>query len=277
MARTKFIPLKDAPWTFASKRLQSARYAAQEASRRSSKSQLTELEARGKRASENPAEMSKFVTYLVNGMVEAWKDWSAPELAMAESLLQKLQEGKLEAFGVQSAPKQKRQLELIPSHFFMDLKINWNANKITNFGVTYSAVRVRRRSSAAPTGKASSASGDISSSTPAKTADLKASEATRTSPADAQTRALAREQESSEGQRQKPGPPSGAEAVIAAYEELRRTGALKDGMTIADIHRKLVRVLKSNTNAFPNGRGLAYASIARHLRPHLTGLSKFSS
>jgi hypothetical protein len=65
--------------------------------------------------------------------------------------------------------------------------------------------------------------------------------------------------------------------VIAAYEELLRTGVLKEGMTIADIHRKLVRVLKLNTKAFPNGRGLAYASIARHLRSHLTGLSKFSS
>jgi hypothetical protein len=97
--------------------------------------------------------------------------------------------------------------------------------------------------------------------------------------ADFERRTLARpaEQARGEGSPQKPGPQSGAEMVIAAYEELRRTGVVKDGMPISDIHRKLVRLLKPDTKAFPNGRGLSYASIARHLRLHLTGLSKFSS
>jgi hypothetical protein len=53
-----------------------------------------------------------------NEIVEGLKKWSAPELAMAAALLQKLQEGKLEAFGVQSAPKQSREFESIPSHIF---------------------------------------------------------------------------------------------------------------------------------------------------------------
>src|SRR4029077_9480731 len=57
---------------------------------------------------------------------------------------------------------------------------------------------------------------------------------------------------SGEGRRQKPGPPSGAQEVIATYEELRRTGALKDGMTITDIHRKLV--LSSDAKCNPPRR-----------------------
>ena len=41
-----------------------------------------------------------------------------------------------------------------------------------------------------------------------------------------------------------PGPPSGEAEVIATYDELLKTGDLKQGMTITDIRRKLVRVLK---------------------------------
>jgi hypothetical protein len=143
MARAQLIPLKDAPWACASKRLRSARYAAQEASGKSKKSQLssTELESIRK----NPAEASEFMLETFNEIVERFKKWSAPELAMAASLLQKLQEGKLEAFGVQTAPKQSREFERIPSHFFLDAKIDWHGNKLTNFGVTYGPARVRRR------------------------------------------------------------------------------------------------------------------------------------
>jgi hypothetical protein len=144
MAPTKFVPLRSAPWTFASKRLRSARYAVQEASQKSQKSQLAELEERKKRASENPAEVSKVMLDTFNDIIEGLNNWSAPELAMEASLLEKLQEGKLQAFGVQSAPKQSREFETIPSHFFLDAKINWNGNKLTNFGVTYTAVRIRR-------------------------------------------------------------------------------------------------------------------------------------
>jgi hypothetical protein len=115
-------------------------------SRKSQKSQLAELEARKKRASENPAEVPKAMFETFNEIIKGLKNWSAPELAMAASLLEKLQEGKLEAFGVQSAPKQSHEFETIPSHFFLDAKINWEENKLTNFGVTYKAIRVRRPS-----------------------------------------------------------------------------------------------------------------------------------
>jgi hypothetical protein len=168
---------------------------------------------------------------------------------------------------------------MLPPHFFTDAKISWNKNSVTNLGATYSAVQVRRRSSTTSrvtTDKVPSAPGDISPSILSQPGDEGVRDFTA---ADFQGRALTRPAEKArgEGPRQKPGPPSGAEVVIAAYEELRRTGAIKDGMPISDIHRKLVRLLTPNTKAFPNGRGLAYASIARHLRPHLTGLSKFSS
>jgi hypothetical protein len=143
MAATKFVPLRIARWTFASKRLRTARYAVQEASEKSKKSQLAELEGRKKRASQNPAEVSKVMLDTFNDIAEGLKKWSAPELAMEVSLLEKLQDGKLQAFGVQSAPKQSREFETIPSHFFLDAKINWSGNKLTNFGVTYTAVRIR--------------------------------------------------------------------------------------------------------------------------------------
>jgi hypothetical protein len=168
---------------------------------------------------------------------------------------------------------------MLPPHFFMDAKINWSKNSVTNLGATYGAVQNRRPPSTASrvtTDKAANAPIDISTSVLSQPADQGVGELPTV---DFEDRARIRPTEPvrGEGPRQKPGPPSGAKEVIAAYEELRRTGAIKDGMPISDIHRKLVRLLKSNTKAFPNGRGLAYASIARHLRPHLTGLSKFSS
>jgi hypothetical protein len=101
-----------------------------------------------KPTSENPAETFKLLAEGFGEIIEDIKIRSAPELAMREHLLKKLREGKLEACGVQSAPKQMRELEIIPRHFFIDAKINWNGNKVTNLGVTYRIVQVRRRSSA---------------------------------------------------------------------------------------------------------------------------------
>jgi hypothetical protein len=54
-------------------------------------------------------------------------------------------------------------------------------------------------------------------------------------------------------------------------------GDVKQGMTIKAIYQKLLPILERNTTVFPNGRGLAYSSIARHLRQHLTASLKFSS
>jgi hypothetical protein len=165
----------------------------------------------------------------------------------------------LEACGVQSAPKQKRQLEVLPAHFFLDAKISWNRNKVTNFGVTYSAVTVRRRSSAAPRASTEKALfGPL--------VDVPRNSVTAST-----------EQEPNEIQRRNPGPVSGAEEVIAAYNALLRNGVLKEGMTITTIHKKLYPILRKNKTVFPNERGLAYSSIARHLHKYLTANSKFSS
>jgi hypothetical protein len=283
MASAKLIPLKDAPWAFASQRLRIAWQRAQDAPSSSKASRLSpaSTDAIRKLATENPAEAFKQVAEGFNAMIEDLRVRSVPEEAMQASLLEKLRDRKLEAWGVETAPERKRELELLPPHFFMDAKISWSKNSVTNLGATYGAVQVRHRSSGSSrvtTDKVPNVPVDVSSSILPKPAEEGIGEAT---PALAgfQSGALARppDEETGEGQRQKPGPPSGAEVVIAAYEELLRQGVVKEGMNITDIHRRLVRVLKSNTNAFPNGRGLAYASIARHLRPHLTGVSKFSS
>jgi hypothetical protein len=279
MAPAKLIPLKDASWAFASQRLRNASQTAQDAPSSSKASRLSpaSTDAIRKLATENPAEAFKQVAEGFNGLMEDLRLHSVPEIAMQMSLVDKLRDGKLEAWGVETAPERKRELEMLPPHFFMDAKISWTRNSVTNLGATYGAVQVRRRpstTSRVTTEKAAPV--DISTSILSQPADPGVGELPA---ADFQGRALTRpaEQTRGNGPRQKPGPPSGAKDVIAAYEELRRTGAIKDGMPISDIHRKLVRLLKSNTQAFPNGRGLAYASIARHLRAHLTGLSKFSS
>jgi hypothetical protein len=283
MASAKLIPLKDAPWAFASQRLRIALQRAQDApsSSKTSKLNPASTDAFKKLATENPAEAFKRMAEGFNEMIEDLRLRSVPEIAMQVSLVDKLRDGKLEAWGVESAPERKRELEMLPPHFFMDAKISWNKNSVTNLGATYGAVQVKRRTPTTlqvTTEKAVGVPADISSSIRSQPADQGTGETTSAF-ADFQSSARTRaaDLETGEGQRQKPGPPSGATEVIAAYEELLRKGVVKEGMNITDIHRKLVRVLKSNTKVFPNGRGLAYASIARHLRPYLTGFSKFSS
>ena len=242
--------IEDAPWAFASQRLRIAWQRAQDApsSSKTSKLDPASTDAFKKLATENPAEAFKQMAEGFNEMIEDLQLRSVPELAMQMSLVDKLRAGKLEAWGVESAPERKRELEILPSHFFMDAKISWSKNSVTNLGATYGAVQVRRRpstTSRVTTDKASSAPIDISTSILPQPADQGVGETTA---ADFQGRALPLPagQEREEGPRQ-PGPPSGAAAVIAAYEELRRTGAIRDRMPISDIHRKLVRLLKPNT------------------------------
>jgi hypothetical protein len=280
MAPAKLIPLKDAPWAFASQRLRTAWQRAQDtpSSSKTSKLNPASTDAFRELAKENPAEAFKQMAEGFNGVIEDLRLRSMPEIAMQMSLVDKLRDGKLEAWGVETAPDRKRELEMLPPHFFMDAKISWNKNSVTNLGATYGAVQVRRRpstTSRVTTDKAPNAPIDISTSILSQPADPGVGELAA---ADFQGRALTRpaEQERGDWPRLKPGPPSGAKEVIAAYEELRRTGAIKDGMPISDIHRKLVRLLKPNTKAFPNGRGLSYASIARHLRLHLIQVLKLT-
>ena len=231
-----------------------------------------------KQAPENLAEAFKILGEAFSAMQTDMRIRSEPLWAMQKSLMQKLEAGKLEACGVQSAPKQKRQLEVIPEHFFVDAKINWDGNKVTNFGVTYSAVRVRRRSSVTSrvsTEKALNASADVPSKTLTEPAERGTSEA-NASPVDAPSSVHTKpaEQETREAQRRKPGPPSAAEEVISAYNQLLQKGVLKENMTVVEKYEKLFPVLKK---IFPNERGLAYSSIARHLRSRPAGRSKFSS
>jgi hypothetical protein len=234
---------------------------------------------RSKPTSENAAETFKLLAEGVGEIIEENVIRSAPELAMREHLLKNLREGKLEACGVQCAPKQMRELEILPRHFFLNAKINWNGNKVTNFGVTYGVVQIGRRSSLTSrvtAEKALNVISDASKSALAKPAgrDLGSVNAT---PTDAQTRVLTppADHESTEAQRRKPGPLSGEAAVIAAYDQLLREGVLREGMTGKAIRNQLLPILKRNSAIFPNGRGLSNASIARHLSPYLR--SKFSN
>jgi hypothetical protein len=142
--------------------------------------------------SENPAEAFKIVAESIGNIMGDMKFRSAPEWAMQASLLQKLRDGKLEAWGVESAPERKRELEMLPSHFFMDAKISWNRNTVTSLGATYSAVQVRRCSSAtsrATTEKVLNARADVPNSAPTKPADQETGEANAT-PTQAQKTAL---------------------------------------------------------------------------------------
>ena len=139
----KLILLKNAPWAFAPQRLKNERFRAAERADEAAKS----AKWRSKPTSENAAETFKILAEGFGEIIEDVRIRSAPELAMRGHLLKKLREGKLEACGVQSAPKQMRELEVLPRHFFIGAKINWDGNKVTNFGVTYGVVLVRRRSS----------------------------------------------------------------------------------------------------------------------------------
>jgi hypothetical protein len=274
----KLIPLKDAPWEFAPQRLRNELLRAHEVAKALRKTPASP-EKIPDLTPENVAEALKL---FAEGMIK-WSEteWarSAPQRAIQDSLLQKLQGGTLEACGVQFAPKQLRELEIIPDHFFRKAKVNWAEGKVTNFGVTYGVVLVRRRSSAtshASTQKALNVTSDASRSALAKPADREVGNVNATS-GDTQTRALAppTDRESTEGQRRKPGPVSGEAAVIAAYEKLLQKEGLREGITRKEIYKKLLPDLRLHSTIFPNGRGLAYSSIARHLRPLLP--SKFSS
>jgi hypothetical protein len=127
MSSSKLVPLKNAPWAFASPRQRSEWRRAQESS-----NQTERIRSYSQSLPDDPAEAIKMAGLRFSDILEVIGTRSAPKWAMNESLVRKLQQGKLEACGVQSAPKQKRQLETLPEHFFVDAKISWNGNKVTN-------------------------------------------------------------------------------------------------------------------------------------------------
>jgi hypothetical protein len=200
----------------------------------------------------------------------------APEEAMRESLVQRLRGGSLEACGVQLPPKQGHKLEVLPAHFFIQAKINWDKNKVTSFGVTYDAVQVRRRPYVPRTSAVKALNVAVDASSGALEKPIQTTSDATATRADARNGLTTPiEEESSPARRQRPGPPSGEAEVVAIFDRLLQKGILTEGMTVKEIYNKLLPDLKRNSKIFPNGRGLAYSSIARHLRPILR--SKFSS
>jgi hypothetical protein len=256
MSSSKWIPLRDAPWAFASPRQRREWRHAHEPSHQTEKS--GSYSALVQSLPDDPAEAIKVLSQPLNDILEDIRIKSAPEWAAQESLVRKLIEGKShEVRGVQSAPKQKRQLEVLPEHFWVDARISWGENKVTNFGVTYGAVMVRRRSSVTPLALAERGLKGPAVETPLISA------------------APSTEQDDPEDmQRQKPGPVSGADEVISIYNELLSNGTLNENMTVKVIHRKLYPILRKNKDVFPKERGLTYATIARHLRMHRGGICK---
>jgi hypothetical protein len=263
---------------FASQRLRNEWFRAQKApSSSNSKLNPDSTELLKKQTPEILAEALKVLGEAFSAMQTDMRVRSELLQAMQKSLVRKLEVGRLEACGVQSAPKQRRNLEVLQKHFFADAKINWAENKVTNFGVTYGSVRVGRSSSVTPrvsTEKALDTRG-ISSSALPEPAIQKTGEAHAT-PTDAQIRAITppADHESAEAQRRKPGPLSGKAAVIAAYNQLLQNGVLREGITLKEIYKKLHSELRKNSEIFPNGRGLSYPSIVRHLSPLLRSSSQ---
>jgi hypothetical protein len=195
------IPLKDAPWAFASQRLRSEWYRAQEALSPAKMDRLNaeqaELLKRG--LSEHLTEAFKLMTESAQVMLEDMRARSAPERAMQESLLEKLRDGKLEAWGVEVAPEHKRGLEMLLPHFFMDAKISWNRNTVISLGVTYGAVQVRHSSA---TSQVTTEKADVPTSVLIKPTDQDTDETSA-------ALTLPTGQETGEGQRQKSGPRRG--------------------------------------------------------------------
>lgn len=157
----KLVPLRDAPEKFASPHLWR---------------ELDEALARPLPPPTNINEQNGVEGMRVAGMaiaraLEAWSTRSEPFDKMRKALVQRLRDSKLEAWGVQSAPKQKLNLERIQSHFFSDAKINWNRNRISNFGVIYVAVGICR-SVPAPNNKNILSSKNPSLGRPSKASDV---------------------------------------------------------------------------------------------------------
>ena len=169
MAPTKLIPLKDAPWAFASQRLRIAWQRAQHApgSPKASKINPASTDAIRKLATEDPAKAVKQVAESITAVIDDLRIRSVPEEVMQGSLLEKLRDGSLEAWGVETAPERKRDLEMLPPHFFLDARISWTRNIVTSLGATYGAVQVRRRLPTIPkeaTKRSLNASADSSTS-----------------------------------------------------------------------------------------------------------------
>jgi hypothetical protein len=222
--------LKDAPWAFAPQRLRNELLRAHEAAKALRKTPASP-EKIPDLTSKNVAEALKL---FAEGMIK-WseKEWaqSAPQRAVQDSLLQKLQDGTLEACGVQFAPRQLRELEIIPDHFFRNAKVNWTEDKVTNFGVTYGVVRVQRRSPTAShtsTHKTLNVTADTSRSGLVKPSGQETGEANAT-PVDAQARALTplKDHESAET-RKKMGRPTVEMPLREVIRKLVATGQLRD-------------------------------------------------
>jgi hypothetical protein len=63
---------------------------------------------------------------------------------MKQHLIEQLYQGKLEARGVQTQPARSNGQVLVPSHYFLRPKIDWERNIVNNYGDRFEGVEIRR-------------------------------------------------------------------------------------------------------------------------------------
>jgi hypothetical protein len=129
----RFRPLSDAWWDFAPSRLRKEYW------------QLKDLPAPGEMqlSCNDPQEMQR-----------AWKALSDQfsylgrtepvERSMKQHHIEQLYQGKLDARGVQTQPTRSNGQVSIPSHYFLQPKIDWEKNIVTKYGDRFEGVEVRQ-------------------------------------------------------------------------------------------------------------------------------------
>ena len=157
---------------------------------------------------------------------------SEPRRAMEESLQQKLLAGKLQAFGLRLKPNIGTRNERIPANLFSNIYgIKWHRNLLESSGQKFEAIFVCRVAE---------------NSTPIIP--------------------ILDESQSTVPVVKSSGPKSAKPIIEQLYEKMKENGHFKNCPTKKAIWNKMIPTLSKDTVNFPNGRGLAYSSIARHLK-----------
>jgi hypothetical protein len=130
LSRNNFVPLSEAAWKFAPRRLKEMYWNLRELPAPKLPDPSSAREAEGLQAiSAQFAHMSR----------------TGPAIReMQKDIMEKLRRGDLEARGIRTRPDMGEALEPIPRYYFDHAKINWERNVLENFGRRYAAVEVCR-------------------------------------------------------------------------------------------------------------------------------------
>jgi hypothetical protein len=128
--RDGFVPLSEADWKFAPRRLKEEFW---------DKKQLP--------APKLPEPNTVGLAEAGLALSELFDHWGRTEPAvrdMREYVIQKLRRGDLEARGFKTKPEKADKLDVIPAFYFDHAKINWEKNIVEKFDCRFEAVEVRR-------------------------------------------------------------------------------------------------------------------------------------